>query len=392
MKIRPFQYFLGSILILLISIPLFFYEGGIYNSMLPDDRGLPVSIIIILATPLLVFKSHNKVGFFYFIIIANSLIIPFVIYGLFEGYYFSAVLIGAYMIPLIAGYSYSIFCRDFISELGLQKVMVGAATAISVVSIAWLSFQIQNIVTMGRADGSVWDIFVIYQVWVYWPTVLAIFFCFQTGYKGYLVKFNQFVLAISILATGAREPILFCLAFYIFYFASKRDVKRLKLLIYSTLVFLILILIVYLYFPDSIIADKIGDQITGRQDLSAGRLEVIEQFRWLDISPFIGTGFSDAGIFGSPHNQYLEIFYRGGILSTLGLAIIFLIIFFREGQSQITKIVLLTLLLISFNINTPLRSPYAAVIFWFLFFSNLKDTSRRNRYVTNHTRPILRQN
>ena len=68
-------------------------------------------------------------------------------------------------------------------------------------------------------------------------------------------------------------------------------------------------------YPDTLIALKFIGMWTGETSLSGGRIDVLEHFQFGELNPLLGTGFYDWGIFGSPHNQYIELDYRAGSLS-----------------------------------------------------------------------------
>ncbi len=389
---NKYGYLFHIIILFMMMTPIFFDDGGIFNSLGYESRGYPISLMIAPLYLLLFLNGRALIHHVNLIILAILFIIPFIIFNIMNNIYFSTILIGIYILPMIAGYAASVIFRNIISEIGFQRLMVYACFPVSVITIIWLSFQISNILVVGRADGSVWDIFVIYQVYVYWPTALAIFLCLQIGYKGKLATFNLIVMGLGILATGAREPLLFCFAYIFFAFIFMRDIKRLKLLVFWLIIITCAAVVLFIYFPDTTVVLKIMRQLSGEQGLTAGRLEVAVQFNWSDISPFIGTGFSEAGIFGTPHNQYLELYYRGGFIALSSLALVVKNIVFSEYKSHSVRAVLFTIMIISFNINTPLRSPYIAVIIWFLFFSNIKFLSWKKYNATNYSRPFIRRN
>ena len=109
---------------------------------------------------------------------------------------------------------------------------------------------------------------------------------------------------------------------------------------------------------------------------SAGRAHVISDvFESFDIDALFiifGSGFRvDVGELGTPHNQYVEWFLRGGLIfAATNIAILCWSIYrhFSIGGHihYLAGIVLLSVLIISNNINTPFRVPYTSVFLWFL--------------------------
>jgi O-antigen ligase len=110
--------------------------------------------------------------------------------------------------------------------------------------------------------------------------------------------------------------------------------------------------------------------------LTAGRAHVIDEvFSSFDIDTlfvFFGSGFRvDVGELGTPHNQYVEWFLRGGLIFAITNIAILCWSIYRHfsigGRTHyLAGVVLLSVLLISNNINTPFRVPYTSVFLWFL--------------------------
>jgi len=83
----------------------------------------------------------------------------------------------------------------------------------------------------------------------------------------------------------------------------------------------------------------------------------------------LGSGFSvDSGELGTPHNQYIEWFLRGGAPFLL-FNLVFLIyptvslLLSRRPEFVTLGCILAAAILISNNINTPFRAPYTSIFF-----------------------------
>ena len=109
--------------------------------------------------------------------------------------------------------------------------------------------------------------------------------------------------------------------------------------------------------------------LTGASGLDGGRIEVLEHFQFGELNPLLGTGFSNWGVFGSPHNQYIEYYYRGGIFGLIISAI--LLFFWIRSYGFCPKLIWSifgAVLLVTNVVNTPIRVPYTGAIIWALFF------------------------
>lgn len=371
-----------------LIIPIFFDSGGLFNSIETDARGFPVSLVFILALPIILFKTHRRRVIIVFAVSTLSIIFIWLIAGIFNSEFVSYTLIGSYLAPILVGYCASVLLStsDDVAVGNYHWFVWGAI--LSAISIAWISFQISNIFLMGRANGSVWEIFVIYQVWVYWPTVLAIVFCLQTEKSGYVTLMIRIILFSAILVTGAREPILFCIIYFAVYFLMVRNLRSFLVLAIFVFAMLGAGVAILTFLPESIIYLKVASQFSGEQDLSAGRFGVLGQFNFAEVSPLIGTGFTLDAIFGSPHNQYLELYYRGGLVPIIAIVSCFIFACLSGWQDKVLVSLVITLMIVSFNINTPLRSPYAGAIIWFIIFRMIPRLTRQSNYETNPPEPL----
>jgi hypothetical protein len=233
--------------------------------------------------------------------------------------------------------------------------------------IFWLGSQYERFFIFGRADGNVFGLFSIYQVWVYWPTMLAFMFCALSisGAHHYIFKI---ILLLGIIFTGAREPLLFILFFMIIQALLDRNFFVIFRVVFFLSCTFVLTFFVFSLYPDLVISKKIYFMLSGQQALDAGRFEVIKKFDFKTLNFLFGTGFNDDAFFGSAHNQYLELYYRGGLISLIPIIFIIFIIFSKKSISTFLIALFASVFCVSFNINVPLRSPYFATFFWFFIF------------------------
>jgi hypothetical protein len=186
------------------------------------------------------------------------------------------------------------------------------------------------------------------------------------------------------MLTGSREALLLCLFFYLFIEFKKINnvVAILRFSIRFISIFG-LIIIFLLYFTlgnidDIAIIAKLVTILESSDinSITAGRhdvlFEVVEAFDMGGLFFLFGSGFrTDIGELGTPHNQYVEWFLRGGVVFALANISMLCWSIYRHFLiggpiHHAAGIVLISALLISNNINTPFRVPYTSVFFWFL--------------------------
>jgi hypothetical protein len=133
-------------------------------------------------------------------------------------------------------------------------------------------------------------------------------------------------------------------------------------------------------YPDALISLKLMGMLSGETSLDGGRLGVLEQFDLGNVNFLFGTGFSDAGVFGSTHNQFIEFYYRGGLF---GLTVAGILVFFWVRSygycSKIVWSIFGALLVVSYLLNTPVRVPYTGAIIWTLFFFLVEGSRMRRK-------------
>jgi len=135
--------------------------------------------------------------------------------------------------------------------------------------------------------------------------------------------------------------------------------------------------------------------ISGKYDAI---VNAVGSFDINSIFLFLGSGFSvDSGELGTPHNQYIEWFLRGGAPFLL-FNLVFLIyptvslLLSRRPEFVTLGCILAAAILISNNINTPFRAPYTSIFFWIVIglFFKLKylmwDQSITNNEIGNNIR------
>lgn len=369
-----------SLLAGMLFLPVFLDSSGIFNSTSFDARGIPSSILIALLFPFAVFMCKSATSFYVLTVLVICVLFPTATFGVFNSQYFSLTLVMSYILPLFVGFSACYLIKRIEPSATPERVLLAGVYVVGIVALFWVPYQVDNILSLSRANGSVFDTFVIYQVWVYWPTVLAITFCASFISSNPVLWILRGFIFLGIIFTGAREPFLFIFVFGGILMLTKGRIKYfLMFFLLGALFFAVLYGVTVLY-PDTLIALKFAGMLTGETSLSGGRFEVLEQFQLSKVNPFWGIGFSDRGVFGTPHNQYIELYYRGGLFGLIISAI--LLFFWIRSYGFCSKLVWSifgAVLLVTNVVNTPIRAPYTGAIIWTLFFFLVEARRSRSR-------------
>lgn len=352
--------------------PLFFTSSGIFNSVDAGVRGVPISLMLFALLPLLVFVKHDFFLMVNFFIYLMAVLLP-AVFSVFVGQFDELFLVASYAAPMLI--AYGVVVLNFKESSCFYGYLKWCVVVLIVFSLPWVVYQVPFFLANGRANGDFFKMFVIYQVWVSFPTVLAIGFCLTFISEIKFPTVARVIFLIGIIFTGAREPYALIVCFMLFRFFI---LGRASDLIYP-IVLLVMLCILYFfgvfdffigYLDGSVISSKIHNMLSGQQDLSAGRLDVISHFSLSTVNPFLGTYYSTLVEVGSAHNQFVELYFRGGLVSMfIPVSILFYLIYFvlRSVDKQLACL-LLSICITSFNINVPLRVPYTAIFFWVCFY------------------------
>lgn len=373
-----------------LTFPLFFTKGfRVYSGgMESHEFAMPLSVF---ASGLVLLLNVH------YVIAAMSRIIPLLFFiGVFSISTIALLflwggdpsLLAIYMIPALLGFFLPWAIRLNSSE-DLVSLFHGVVFAMALAATLHLIASFYEFGVVGafveRGVDSIFGVFSIYQKFIYYSTLLSVACLFVVlhvkGVKKYLLLF---VLAADLILIGAREALLLL----IFFFLASGIVLKQSLpsrivysIVYSCVgvgVFLIFYLVGQAYFPDVAIIAKLGTTFgaDGSADMSAGRVgtiqNVVASFNIDSLFWFFGSGFSTVeGELGTPHNQYIEWFLRGGLIFVFfNLFFLFIAALSAIRSRNICLvtigIVLCSIVVFSNNINTPFRTPYSSVLLWCL--------------------------
>lgn len=393
---RPHLLFIGATL----AFPLFFTMGlTIFNGDASSyEFSLPLSFFTALACCLLflprVTTALSRTG-------PITLLLGLVVIALCALFQIGSgdwSLFFIYCVPAVLGFLL-VWNLNIHSENDMHAVFVGFAVATVCASSLHLLASFHSFGVVGafavRGEDSIFGLFSIYQKYIYYATILAFgFFLVVIFFHGWIRWVGAFVLATDILLVGSREGALLVCFFLLTYgvWRLKSWVAR-ALFICLTFVgigFLIAILYAVLgaRLDEFVFMAKFVDSFEAEDVymLSGGRnyviQEVVNSFNIDALFVFFGSGFrTDIGEIGTPHNQYIEWFLRGGLLFLLfNIYFLFravLISFKRGGRVHFAVGTLLfASLLICNNINTPFRVPYTSVWLWLLIGFSFRPMTR----------------
>lgn len=399
------SFFKYQYLIYFIPIPIFFTSSGIFRgSSLEDDAfALPLSLFVFFIVFAL---KKNVIRCF---LLKNNILLPLMLVYSVIIFFLKIIfsegdddpsLLFVSVIPLIVSYVLGYLSKRDLLKNDLSYVIDKSVLIFSVFCGAFLLSSIISLGVVGtfvsRGEDSVFGLFSIYQKFIYFPTMTACYFALTLTSRINFKYFIAFIFLLVVLITGAREAILICtLAIFFNIVLGIKSVSIVNILKGGIIFFAIGALLVY--FSGQIMEVVESStfyykllSLSQSSDFTAGRSGAIKEVftnSMADFNLFIGTGYSmNLGDFRTPHNQYAEVFLRSGFLGALiFLALIIQVIrnivrhirYFKKTELKYVfyslAFVFFVLVIVSFNINVPVRVPYTSILFGFLcgFFNNL---------------------
>lgn len=303
-----------------------------------------------------------------------------------------------YCVPAVVGF-FMAWTVNIKSDEAIHAVFIGFACAAVCAAALHLAASFVTYGFVGafsvRGEDSIFGVFSIYQKYIYYATILAFgFFFVLIFFEGWIRWLSVLMLVSDILLIGSREAILLVLFFALAssFLEKKSLVRRVFFLVAviatASVILFFLFIIMREHLDEFVFMAKIVS-IANSEDtssLSAGRLDtIINVTSAFDIDGlfiFFGSGFqTDIGEMGTPHNQYVEWFLRGGLVFLLFNTLFLCVAVYRHlligGRTHFAAgIMLLATLIISNNINTPFRVPYTSIWLWLLIGYSFRPASR----------------
>lgn len=403
---------LYTLYFIFLPIPLFFTtELHIFNVEVISYAPAGIELISVgfLVSSIFILFIWNKIincffnrNTFFLAIFLLLCLVFFCIKVALEGADASPLLLMVSVLPLAVNYCYGFSFRDLtrkdfrlLNDTVNKSILAFFAIVAAHLIYSFSTLGIASSFSL-RGSDSVAGMFSIHQKLVYFPTVTASMFIltlFSTSRHKRIIAVGLF---LEVMMIASREGMLLALLGVLarVYYLSVYEKKTIKMLAYIVFWGVALLLsapFILSFFEESTFIEKFVS-LGSNGDFSAGRLgEVymtIESFNKPDFSYFIGTGFSmTLGEMGTPHNQYVEILYRGGVigLACFVLCVLYALVLVKENMKKYRgsqdesfnivfcfSVIFVLFTFISFNINTPVRSMYACGLYGFLmgFLSN----------------------
>lgn len=375
------------------------FKGGSFDG----EFAFPISFVVVFFVGLfLILTAANRLplkllGLYFLAFVGFFVTLPM---GWFEG----SALYVLYFVPMVFSISAGYFSSPDKNSICQFQRWFGFSAAFA--ALLHISSSVNEFGWLGafanRGSDSIFGIFSIYQKFVYYATIISFGFLFvlKSG-KGIFRVILCLFLLIDVLITGSREALILIVFFVMCHLmgGGRGFIPRIFLFSFLFLIAAFVFWVCWYLFEYDlgrlVFLSKIY-QLIESGDLTAGRLDTISYVYGLislDI-PFVffGTFFQSKLIeFGAPHNQYLEWHFRGGILFLwMNLVILFYAVIaakkFRHDFAGAIYLLLLAVIFISNNINTPFRAPYASIPIWFvvgILFSLKKSSESFNEADTS---------
>ncbi|EAQ40279.1 hypothetical protein MED134_05979 [Dokdonia sp. MED134] len=385
------------IYIILLPLPVFFningtiYQGAAFGA---DVFALPISLFV----GILLIVLRSKI-FVKGILRSSTLILPFIFVQIIVFLIFSIIYNGKgdpslliiSTLPLLVSYSIGSYARRSLSFFDFETMIKFSIRGLAIISALHLLYSFSTlgfVVSFAkRGTDDIFGLFSIYQKLVYYPTILSIFFVLSLYFDGKISRICSVLILLNILMIGSRESFLMVLFGLVSIFYRIYLTKNFKYIPVLIIIFFLLGMFLFSSFEnilstfgDATLVTKLRALEEGG-DYSAGRSEMISRVfdsRLNNFTLLLGTGYNNENIL-SPHNQYLEVLVRGGVFSLVlfmllvGKSIVDYRLNWRKkinvGNYKIVYalfVSFLLLLVVSFNVNTPVRAPYSSALFGFL--------------------------
>ena len=221
---------------------------------------------------------------------------------------------------------------------------------------------------ISRGSDGVFNIFTIHQKEIYFSTNLGMAVLLSKIEKNILVRYlGLLFIFIDILILASREALILAV------FGLLISLPPRILLFFFVSLVILVSQIDFTSFTEEIkIVEKLG-AISESKDVTGGRSDMISENFQTNIEAFnlfTGNSFNDKINDGrTPHNMYLEMYLRGGLLLVIFYVVILYNLIKKIDFSLRNLFFVALVIILSFNINTPMRAPLFALPFLILLNS-----------------------
>jgi hypothetical protein len=221
---------------------------------------------------------------------------------------------------------------------------------------------------IARGSDGVFNIFTIHQKEIYFSTNLGMAVLLSKIEKNILVRYlGLLFIFIDILILASREALILAVLGLLISLPP-----RVLLFFFVSLVILVSQIDFTSFTEEFKIVEKLGT-ISESKDVTGGRSDMISENFQTNIEAFnlfTGNSFNDKINDGrTPHNMYLEMYLRGGLLLVIFYVVILYNLIKKIDFSLRNLFFVALVIILSFNINTPMRAPLFALPFLILLNS-----------------------
>ena len=221
---------------------------------------------------------------------------------------------------------------------------------------------------ISRGSDGVFNIFTIHQKEIYFSTNLGMAVLLSKIEKNILVRYlGLLFIFIDILILASREALILAVFGMLISLPP-----RILLFFFVSLVILVSQIDFTSFTEEFKIVEKLG-AISESKDVTGGRSDMISENFQTNIEAFnlfTGNSFNDKINDGrTPHNMYLEMYLRGGLLLVIFYVVILYNLIKKIDFSLRNLFFVALVIILSFNINTPMRAPLFALPFLILLNS-----------------------
>lgn len=369
---------------LALGLPVFLYPSGrvFRGSAFESAAVLPISIFVgaaLLAVEFLVRRRHtlDRRAEVPLVVVAGAALLVYCAGEALRRDPVAPQVWALYFLPVLVG---GLGGAALGRRVGPRVLLDWFALPLAAVAAMHVAWSIASLGVVGtfvqRGADDVFGLFGVYQKFIYYPLVVmfANVYLLLFAPKTPLRIAAIVALGTVTIMTAAREPlVVFALALML-YLAWARRIAPIVATLALTAALVGAVVANADRFANFALFVKFT-QLTSSdpEQRTGGRLhEIALQMDDAQSSFLLGDAFTMApGFERSPHNQYVEYVLRGGalflvpilcVLAAGGLAAARLAR--HDPVYRYFAIILVTLVVVSFNFNTPMRAPYSSTFVW----------------------------
>ena len=121
--------------------------------------GIPSSILIALLFPFAVFTCRSAVSLYLLTALVICVLFPAAIFGIVDSQHLTLALVSFYIAPLLVGFSAYCLIKRLEPSATPERVLLAGVYVVGIVTLFWVPYQVSIVLSLSRANGSVFDIY-----------------------------------------------------------------------------------------------------------------------------------------------------------------------------------------------------------------------------------------